>query len=322
MNDKPKILILDGGTVNPGDISWAALEELGSLQIYDSSEPEQVLERIEAGGAGIVLTNKCRLDAGVLRQCPGLRYINLFATGYNNIDTAAARELGITVCNVPDYGSHAVAQMVFAMILHFSNEVSQYSAEVRQGKWSQSKSFCYWNKPLIELKDKYLGLVGFGSIARRVSLVAEALGMKLLCHSRSSKPGWPQVEFVAFEELLGRSDFISIHCPLLEQTRGLFKQESLKKMKKSAYLINTARGPIVDESAVRKALEQQLIAGFATDVAAREPIPSDSPLLGAPNCVITPHIAWAPRETRQRLLEIVAANIRSFLNGQPQNQVN
>ena len=321
MSEKPKILILDGHTVNPGDISWGALEAIGDLIMYELSSEDELFERIQSSRAEIVLTNKCQLSAELLRQCPQLRFIGTFATGYNNINIEAAAAQGIVVANVPGYSSFAVAQMVVAMILHFSNCVAHYNNEVHQGAWSRSRAFCYWNHPLLELQGKQLGLVGFGAIAQRVARIAEALGMRLACYSRSEKPGWPQVEFVAFDELLQNSDFISIHCPLLEQTRGLFGRENLAKMKPGSYLINTARGPIVDEGAVRNALEAGQFAGFAADVATEEPIPADSPLLGAPNCVLTPHIAWAPKETRERLLSIVAQNIRSFLEGRPENQV-
>ena len=246
-----RILVLDGDTVNPGDISWAALEEIGlPLEIYGSTEPEQVLGRIHRQQATVVLTNKCRFNRDLLRQSAeqgaGVKMIGLFATGYNNIDTVAARELGIRVCNVPAYSSYAVAQMVFAMLLHFSNQVDQYTREVHAGKWTQSGRFCYWNRPLVELKGKYLGLLGFGSIAQRVARLAEALGMELLCHTRSVPTEWaeiwPQVSFVTFGELLQHSDIISIHCPLFEATRGLFSRENLAKMKEGAYLVNTARG--------------------------------------------------------------------------------
>lgn len=321
MSEKPKILILDGHTVNPGDISWGALEEVGRLEIYQTSSPQEFLEYIQSSRAEIVLTNKCGFSAELLRQCQNLRFIGLFATGYNNIDIEAAAAQGIVVANVPGYSTFAVAQMVVAMMLHFSNCVAHYSREVHQGAWSRSRAFCYWNHPLLELQGKQLGLVGFGAIAQRVARIAEALGMRLLSYSRTQKPGWPQVEFVPFVQLLETSDFISIHCPLVEQTRGLFGSESLAKIKGSAVLINTARGPIVDEAAVRSALEAGRLAGFAADVASQEPIPKDSPLLGAPNCVLTPHIAWAPKETRGRLISIVAQNVRSFLEGRPENRV-
>ena len=317
-----KITVLDGFTLNPGDLSWEQLENLGELTVYDRTSPEMVVER--ACGSEIVLTNKVVLDRAILDRLPDLKYIGVLATGYNVVDVEAAREKGIVVTNIPAYSTDSVAQMVFALLLAVTNRVETFTAKNRIGRWSDSVDFCYWDAPLTELAGKYFGIVGLGNIGRKVAVIARAFGMKVLALTSKDKNELPEgVEKVAsLQDLLSRSDVVSLHCPLTDETRSLINSSTLKMMKPSAILINTGRGPLIDESDVAEALKEGVIAAAAVDVLTTEPPKVDNPLLSAPNCYITPHVAWASTEARRRLMDIATANVAAFLAGNPRNRVN
>lgn len=317
-----KIIVLDGYALNPGDLSWEKLHGLGDVKIYDRTPAELVLKRAE--GAEILLTNKTILEAGTLQLLPKLRYVGVLATGYNVIDTAEARRLGITVTNIPAYSTASVAQHTFALILELYLHIQRYSDSVRAGKWSKSKDFTYRDLPLRELAGKTLGIIGFGNIGRKVCEIAMAFGMKVVAYS-PSKSNVPQYDGFEWDEpdgLLCRSDIVTLHCPLTPETAGMISKTKLKLMKKSAFLINTSRGPLIVEEDLADALNTGIIAGAGVDVLALEPPPSDNPLLKAKNCIITPHIAWATIEARTRLMEIAVENIRAFIAGSPENVVN
>ena len=317
-----KITVLDGFTLNPGDLSWEQLENLGELTVYDRTSPEMVVER--ACGSEIVLTNKVVLDRAILDRLPDLKYIGVLATGYNVVDVEAAREKGIVVTNIPAYSTDSVAQMVFALLLAVTNRVETFTAKNRIGRWSDSVDFCYWDAPLTELAGKYFGIVGLGNIGRKVAVIARAFGMKVLALTSKDKNELPEgVEKAAsLQDLLSRSDVVSLHCPLTDATRSLINSSTLKMMKPSAILINTGRGPLIDESDVAEALKEGVIAAAAVDVLTTEPPKVDNPLLSAPNCYITPHVAWASTEARRRLMYIATANVAAFLAGNPRNRVN
>ncbi|MBO4320078.1 MAG: D-2-hydroxyacid dehydrogenase [Treponema sp.] len=312
-----KITILDGNALNPGDLSWHPLEEFGDLTVYPRTSPDLVVERIADSDA--ILLNKISITEEILEKCPSLRYIGVQATGYNIIDLEACRRHNVTVTNVPAYSTAGVAQLVFAFISEFACHTQLHSDSVMKGDWCIAPDFCYWKTNLIELEGKKLGIFGYGNIGRRVAAIGKAYGMKILTCTRTPKP---DIENPCdFETLLRESDFLSLHSPLTPETKGLIDEKALAVMKESAYLINTARGALVDEIAVRQALENRVIAGYACDVVSEEPMKYDNPLFGAPNCLITPHIAWAATETRQRLLNVVVDNLRSFINGSPKNVV-
>jgi glycerate dehydrogenase len=314
-----QIVILDGYTLNPGDLSWAGLETLGPCIVYDRTEPEELVPR--AAEADIVLTNKIEISREVIAQLPQLRYIGVTATGYNIVDVAAASERGIPVCNVPDYATQSVVQMVFAHLLNLTLHVADHARGVSEGRWSRSPDFCYWDFPLVEVAGLTMGLVGFGRIGRATAQVALAMGMKVLAFDKV--PGaFAGVRFVDLDGLFRQSDVVSLHCPLTPETQNLVNAERLAMMKRSAYLINTGRGPLVDERALAAALRAGQIAGAGLDVLSIEPPPPDHPLLTAPNCQVTPHIAWATRAARERLLDVAVANVKAFLAGRPQNVVN
>ena len=315
-----RIIVLDGYTLNPGDLCWAALEALGECTVHDRTLPELTVER--ARNAEIVFTNKVVLGRAEFAQLPRLRYVGVLATGYNVVDVAAARERGIVVTNVPAYSTRSVAQMTFALLLELTQHVGHHAQTVRQGRWAQSKDFCYWDFPLVELEGLTLGLVGFGRIGRAVAEVALAFGMKVLAHTRSGKPSpIPGVEVVALDTLFRDSDVVSLHCPLTADNKGLVNAARLALMKPTAFLLNTARGPLIDEPALAAALNAGRIAGAGLDVLAVEPPRADNPLLTAKNCLITPHIAWATAAARRRLLDIAVNNLRAFLAGTPVNAV-
>lgn len=315
------IVVLDGFTLNPGDLCWDSLEQLGNLTVFDRTPPEMVKER--AGEAEAVLTNKSLMPAGVIESLPKLQYIGVLATGTNVVDLEAAAGRGIPVCNAAGYSSPSVAQMVFAYILHFANRVSEHSAGVRAGKWSKSMDFCYWEYPQVELAGQTLGIVGLGDIGGRVAAIARAFGMRVVAWTRNpDKPAPGGVDWVPMEELYRESDYISLHCPLTRETENMVNADSLSRMKPGAVLINTGRGPLVDESALAEALNNGKIRGAAIDVMREEPPRSGSPLLSAQNCLITPHIAWATRAARQRLMDITVDNLKAFLAGTPKNRVN
>lgn len=316
-----KIVNLDGYTTNPGDLSWDFFRKYGEFTVYDRTAPEQIIER--AKDADCLIINKSVIDSDILKQLPKLKYVGLQSTGYNVIDCRAARELGITVSNIPAYSTNAVAQLVFSLILHITNKVTLHSDAVHNGEWTSCPDFCFWKAPLTELDGKTIGIVGFGSIGQRVKEISKAFGMNVIVYTPHPRPEvFSDVKFVEFDELLKNSDILTCHCPLTDNTRGLINKESLSKMKKNAILINTSRGPVVDEQALADALNNEKIAAAGLDVLNVEPPQKDNPLLTAKNCVITPHIAWAACETRARLLAILEDNLKAFLEGKPQNVVN
>lgn len=312
-----RITVLDGNALNPGDLSWAPLEKLGQLTVFPRTEAQDTAERI--GSSEAVLLNKVNITEAVLEKCPSLAYIGVQATGYNVIDIEACRHHNVTVTNVPQYSTAGVAQLVFAFISEFACHTKLHSDSVMAGEWTQSPDFCYWKAPLIELEGKTLGIFGYGSIGSRVAQIAQAYGMNVIVCTRTPKPEIRSP--VDISTLFNESDFISLHAPLTEKTRNVVNRTTLSLMKKTAFLINTARGPLVNESDVREFLDAGRIAGYAADVVSEEPMKKDNPLLGAQNCLITPHIAWAATETRQRLLDTVADNLRCFLQGKPKNVV-
>lgn len=316
-----KIVVLDGFTLNPGDLTWAPLQSLGSCEIHDRSTPEEVI--IRAAEAEVILTNKVPITRLQIQAMRRLRYIGVTATGFNIVDTQAARERGIAVTNVPSYGTRSVAQMTLALLLELTQRVGHHSETVRTGRWSASPDFCYWDYPLLELEGLTCGIIGFGRIGRAVAELVSALGMKVLAHSRTTPERPPgNVQFVGLDELIERSDVISLHCPLTPETRHLINEPRLARMKKSTLILNTSRGPLIDESALAQALNSGRIGGAALDVLSVEPPPKDHPLFSAQNCIITPHIAWATRAARSRLMDIAVANVRLFMDGKPQNVVN
>lgn len=317
-----KLVVLDGYTLNPGDLSWDGIKRFGDLTVYERTPASEILERCK--GAEIVFTNKTPLRQDVLAQLPDLKYIGVLATGYNVVDIDFARTMGIKVANVPGYGTASVVQLTFSLLFELCLHVQRHSDSVFKGDWVASADFCYWNYPLIEMEGKTLGIIGFGSIGQKVADVASAFGMKVVAYSRTQTDQSHRKNFqwLSLEELLKTSDVVSIHCPLFPETEGLINKNTLKLMKKSAFFINTSRGPIVNEQDLADALNSGLIAGAGLDVLSVEPPSANNPLLSAKNCLITPHIAWATKEARTRLMEIVEHNLSSFLNGNPVNIVN
>ena len=315
-----KIVVLDGYTANPGDLSWEKLNELGDLTVYDRTQPELVVERCRDAEA--VLTNKVILSANVLSQLPQLRYIGVLATGYNVVDLQAAALQKITVTNIPAYSTDSVAQMVFAHILNITNHVDHYARQNRVGKWSASKDFCYYDTPLIELTGKTLGIVGLGNIGMKVARIALNFGMDVFAVTSKLRTDLPQgIQKATLEGLLSISDFFSLHCPLTDETYHLMNADTLSKMKQGAVLINTGRGPLVDEEAVASALQQHHLRAYCADVLSTEPPAASSPLLQCPDAYITPHIAWATIEARNRLIQTAVSNLQAFIAGMPQNVV-
>lgn len=319
-NRERQIVVLDGYTLNPGDLTWDALQVLGSCHIYDRTPRDQIVDR--ARGAEIVLTNKALITAEAIGALAELRYIGVLATGYNVVDIGAARSRGIMVTNVPAYGTPSVAQMVFAHILNITQRVADHAAAVRRGDWTNAIDWCFWNHPLMELHGLTLGLVGCGDIGIATASIAQAFGMRVIaCHRPSRREPPPFIQFVDIETLFREADIVSLHCPLTDETRGLVNAVRLSWMKPTAILINTGRGPLIDEQALADALNRGQIAAAGVDVLEVEPPPADNPLLSAKNCFITPHIAWATRAARARLLRIAIDNIEAFLRNQPQNVV-
>lgn len=312
------IVVLDGYTTNPGDLSWSALEQLGSARIYERTSEDKILERL--ADAEIAITNKVPLSAATQEKLPRLRYIGVIATGFNVVDAVAARKRGIPVTNVPSYGTHSVAQAAIALLLELTNGVGAHSRSVHEGGWSKSPDFCYTLTPQVELFDLTLGIIGYGSIGRAVSKIGTALGMNVIVHTRTNpSDGTRNVEL---RHLISESDAISLHCPLMPETKELINASSLSQMKKSAFLINTSRGALINEAALAEALNAGQIAGAGLDVLSLEPPTAANPLLKARNCIITPHIAWAAHAARKRLLGIAVDNIRAFIEGRPRNVVN
>jgi glycerate dehydrogenase len=317
-----KIAVLDGYTSNPGDLSWEAFEELGELTVHDRTKPEEVVSR--CAGCEVVFTNKVVMDAGIMDQLPDLKYIGVLATGTNVIDLEHAGEKGICVTNIPGYSTDSVVQHILAFILHFSSKVSIHNEAVHQGDWVNSKDFCFTLGTLNELSGSTLGIIGLGTIGRKLAKVGDAMGMKIVAAHQSSMNRLElpfEVEWLPVDEVFARSDFLSLNCPLTPETDKVVNAERLKKMKSSAIVINTGRGPLVDEQALADALNNGTIAGAGLDVLSTEPPAGDNPLLSAKNCVITPHIAWASREARSRLIGIAAGNLSSYLGGNPKNLV-
>lgn len=316
-----KITVLDGYTLNPGDLSWDELKLLGEVTVYDRTLPEEVLARSEK--AEILLTNKTVLNRETIEKLPDLKYIGVLATGYNVVDIRAAEENGIIVTNIPAYSTASVAQTVFALLLAVTNRVEHYTTENHSGRWSRSDDFCYWDFPLMELAGKTFGIVGLGNIGKNVSQIALAFGMRVLALTSKSAEELPGgVEKAAsLETLLAESDVLSLHCPLTEKTRNMINAETLSKMKPSAILINTGRGPLIDETALAEALNRGELRGAGLDVLSSEPPLADNPLLSARNCFVTPHIAWATVEARRRLMATAVSNVASFLTGHPRNVV-
>ena len=316
-----KIVVLDGYAVNPGDLNWDIIRNLGDLEAYDHTAPEQTIARLQ--GATVALTNKTVIDAQVLDACPSIKLVCVLATGYNVVDCPAAKERGIPVCNVPAYGTDAVAQFTFALLLELCHRVGHHNTAVHAGRWAQNRDFCFWDTPQMELAGKTMGIIGFGRIGRAVGKIANAMGMNVIAYNRSHSPEGEAIgQYVDLETLLKTADVISLHCPLTDENTGIINAKALSIMKDGVILLNTARGPLLDEQAVAEALASGKLRGAAVDVVSREPILAENPLLGAPNCIITPHMAWAPTESRQRILECTARSISAFLSGNPINIVN
>lgn len=316
-----KIVVLDGYTLNPGDLSWDGFAAIAPVEVHDRTDRSRVIA--VAAGAEYVLTNKTPLDSAVLSQLPELRYIGVLATGYNVVDVAAAARRGITVSNIPSYGTASVAQHVFALLLELTNHVGFHATAVANGQWASSPDWCFTVSPLVELSEKTLGIVGFGRIGRQVAAIGHALGMQVLAFDSvtSNPPDFKDFGFASLDEVLSRSDVVSLHCPLFPETRGIINARTLSLMKPTAFLINTSRGPLVEERDLADALNDGRLAGAGLDVLSVEP-PIDNPLIHAKNCLITPHIAWASRESRQRLMGLAVENLAAYMRGRPQNVVN
>ena len=316
-----KIVVLDGYTENPGDLSWNGLESLGELTVYDRTQPDEIAARIR--GAGAVYVNKVALDRETIFSAPDLKFIGVLATGYNVVDIAAARERGIAVCNIPTYGTAAVGQFAIAMLLEICHHAAHHSDAVHAGRWEQNADWCFWDYPLIELAGKTMGIIGFGRIGQTTGRIARALGMNVIAYDEyESGAGRALAEYTALDALFARSDVIALHCPLLPSTQGIINRENIAKMKDGVIILNNARGPLIVEQDLADALNSGKVYAAGLDVVSTEPIRGDNPLLKAKNCLITPHISWAPKESRQRLMEIAADNLRRFLEGSPVNVVN
>jgi glycerate dehydrogenase len=314
-----KIVILDGFTTNPGDLSWSPVSSLGECEIHDRTSVDLVPARI--GGAEVVMTNKTPVTAEAMAACPNLRYIGVLATGYNIVDVAAAAGRGITVTNVPAYGTPSVAQHTFALILELCHRAGYQSLTVREGRWQRTEEWCYWDFPIVELDGKTLGVIGFGDIGRRVASIARAFGMDVLVHNRTKKEMPEGARFAGLDELFAASDIITLHCPLTDENQGMISAEAIAKMKDGVMIVNTARGPLICEQALADALTRGKVAGAALDVLSQEPPKNGSPLLNAPNCFVTPHAAWASKESRTRLIAAAGRNLEAFIKGAPVNVV-
>ncbi|MDD8017864.1 MAG: D-2-hydroxyacid dehydrogenase [Bacteroidota bacterium] len=313
------IVVLDGYTTNPGDLSWKNLESLGTCTIYERTAHDEILQR--AKDAEIVIINKIHFTKEIIAQLPKVKYIGLLSTGVNVVDVTAAKERGIVVTNVPAYSTQSVAQLVFALIFELTHHVGHHAHAVQNGQWMASKDFAFWNFPLVELAGKTMGIVGFGSIGQSVAKIASALEMDVVVSTRSKKSVDGHIKFVDIDTLFKTSDVISLHCPLTEETKHLVNAEKLSMMKPSAFLINTSRGGVIDEQALANALNTNRLAGAGLDVLSKEPPTNANPLLTAKNCLITPHIAWATKAARERLMKTVVENVKAFLDGRPMNVV-
>lgn len=317
-----KIVVLDGYTLNPGDISWEGMEAFGEVTVYDRTKAEDVVERI--GDAEVVYTNKTPITKETMDACPNMKFIGVLATGYNIVDIAAAKEKGIPVSNIPTYGTAAVSQFAIALLLELCHHIGEHSDAVKAGEWTSNPDWCFWKYPLVELAGKNMGIIGFGRIGQDTGKIAQALGMKVLAYDAFKRPELESgtCKYVDLDTLLAQSDVISLHCPLFPDTEGIINKDTIAKMKDGVMIINDSRGPLIVEQDLRDALDSGKVAGAALDVVSTEPIQMDNPLLGAKNVILTPHIAWAPKESRQRLMDIAVDNLKCYVDGKPQNVVN
>jgi len=317
-----KIVVLDGYTLNPGDLTWKGLEQLGSVTVYERTPIDKIVERIK--DAEVVYTNKTLLTRETLEQSSKLKFIGVLATGYNIVDTDAAKELGIVVTNIPTYGTDSVSQFAFALLLELCHHVGHHDRRVKEGAWANNKDWCFWDYPLIELAGKTMGIIGLGRLGQGTARKAQAFGMKVLAYEENPKKQLESetLKYVSLEKLLSESDVISLHCPLFESTEGIINKDTIAKMKDGVMIINDSRGPLIVEKDLAEALNSGKVGGAALDVLTKEPAPMDNPLLSAKNCIITPHIAWAPKEARERLMSIAVNNLERFLEGDPVNVVN
>lgn len=316
-----KIVILDGYTENPGDLSWEGFEALGELTVYDRTPADKTVERI--GGAEAVITNKTLVTAEVIEACPNIKYIGVLATGYNVVDTQAAKARSIPVYNIPTYGTQSVSQFAIALLLEICHHIGHHSEAVHAGRWESNPDFCFWDYPLIELYGKTMGIIGFGRIGQTTAKMAKALGMNVVAYDEyPSDSGREAADYVSLDELFAKSDVISLHCPLFPSTEGIINKVSISAMKDGVIILNTARGPLIVEQDLADALNSGKVFAAAVDVVSAEPIKSGNPLLKAKNCIITPHIAWAPAEARKRLMDIAVSNLKLFTEGRPENVVN
>ena len=319
-----KIVILDGYTENPGDLSWEGMERLGELTVHDRTpldDESEIISRI--GNAEAVVTNKTPVSAATISACRSIRYIGVLATGYNVVDTEAAKANGITVCNIPSYGTDAVGQFAIALLLEICHHIGHHDKAVHEGRWESSRDFCFWDYPLIELAGKTMGIIGFGRIGQATGRIAKALGMDILAYDEiPSESGKAIAAYTTLDKLLAGSDVISLHCPLLPATRGIINKDSIARMKDGVILLNNSRGPLIVEQDLADALNRGKVYAAGLDVASTEPIKGDNPILKAKNCIITPHISWASKESRQRLMDIAVKNLERFIEGKPMNVVN
>lgn len=317
-----KIVVLDGYTLNPGDISWEGMEAFGELTVYDRTKAEDVVARI--GDAEVVYTNKTPITRETLDACPNVKFIGVLATGYNIVDIAAAKEKGIPVSNIPTYGTAAVSQFAIGLLLELCHHIGEHSDAVKAGEWTSNPDWCFWKYPLVELDGKTMGIIGFGRIGQDTGKIAQALGMKVLAYDAFKRPELETetCHYVDLDTLLAESDVIALHCPLFPDTEGIINKDTIAKMKDGVMIINNSRGPLVVEQDLRDALDSGKVAGAAVDVVSTEPIQMDNPLIGAKNVIITPHISWAPKESRQRLMNIAVDNLKCYVEGKPQNVVN
>jgi glycerate dehydrogenase len=316
-----KIVVLDGYALNPGDLSWDSLKQLGEVEIHDRTPEELVVERVDK--ADVVLTNKTPLSQAALSQLPALKYIGVLATGYNIVNTQAARERGIVVTNIPTYGTASVAQFAIALLLELCHHVGLHAEAVRNGEWSRNPDWSFWKTPLIELSGKTIGIVGFGRIGRQTAAIAAALGMRVVANDavEAGAPDYPGFKWMPLDQIVSEVDVLSLHCPLFPENKGMINSERLGRMRRSAFLLNTSRGPLVVDQELADALNDGVIAGAALDVLSLEPPIASNPLLSAKNCIVTPHMAWATKEARSRLLDIAVENVRAFVEGRVVNAV-
>lgn len=316
------IVVLDGYTENPGDLSWSGLEAFGELKVYDRTPAGDIVSRI--GGAEIVFTNKTPISAETLSACPNIKYIGVLATGYNIVDTKSAKEKGVVVTNIPTYGTAAVGQFAIALLLEICHHIGHHDKAVHEGRWESCPDFCFWDYPLIELDGKTMGIIGYGRIGQNTGRIAQVLGMKVLAYDAQQNPDLVSetMRYADLDELFAESDIISLHCPLFPETEGIINKDTIAKMKDGVIILNNSRGPLIKEQDLADALDSGKVYAAGLDVVSSEPIKGDNPLLKAKNCIITPHISWAPKESRKRLMDIAVDNLAQYINGAPVNVVN